>query len=275
MKTITKITAMAFISISLFFSSCKKDKDNGPKETTLSKMYENGKLITEFIYSPQKKVILENDYDEVTGKLDYAIAFDYDASGNMITEKQYNEANKLSAIVNYTRDAAGKFIKHEYKSLSGADSGKITVRVKYSYDLAGRISKQSWVDLVTDKAYTTRELKYYSNGNLKSQAVYYFSPLSELQWKTDYSPAGDTLPQNMAAFKSWPVNFWLPDFTATEKYSYTYYGAPAPAAESKEIFSNRKYNSSGFITEQIITKKNILPAAPDEIKQMRYEYTDL
>lgn len=248
---------------------------NGPKETTLSKMYENGKLITEFIYSPQKQVTSQNDYDPVTGLLDYSVAFEYDAGGNMITEKQYNKASKLTGIVNYVRDASGKLKKHENKSLSGTDSGKITTRVKYSYDLSGRVSKQSWVDLITDKVYTTRELKYHTNGNLKSSAVYYFSPLAELQWKTEYDPAGDTLTKNMLAFKTWPVNFWVPDFTAAEKHHYTYNGAIAPTKESKEIFSNRKYNSKGFITEQTSTRKNILPAAPDEVKQMRYEYIDL
>ena len=94
MKTITKIAAVV-ISVLFFFPSCKKDKANGPKETTLSKMYENGKLITEFIYSSQKKVIRENDYDPVTGMLDFAIAFEYDAGGNMITEKHYNRTEQI------------------------------------------------------------------------------------------------------------------------------------------------------------------------------------
>lgn len=274
MKKSFSITCLLLLAINSF-QSCKKDKDNGPKETTLSKMYENGKLITEFIYSPQKKVIRENDYDEVTGKLDYAIAFEYDASGKMITEKVYDETNKLSAIVNYTRDAGGKLIKHEHKPVSGPDSGKITVRVKYSYDLAGRISKQSWVDLITDKPYNTRELKYYSNGNLKSSSVFYhYNAVPELKWKTEYSPAGDTLVQNLPSFKAYPTDFRLPHFFATEQRNYQYDNG-AVKKETSTIFSNRQYSSKGYITTQTATEKNILPLAPDKKKEIRYEYIEL
>ena len=103
MKTILITTA--FVTGVFLFSSCKKDKNNDPPVTAISKIFENGKLITEFTYAG-KKVIRENNYDEITGLLDYAIAFDYDANGNMITEKQYNEPNKLSGIVNYNRRPA-------------------------------------------------------------------------------------------------------------------------------------------------------------------------
>jgi hypothetical protein len=274
MKTIIKITA-ACITVVFLFSSCKKDKNNDPGETTLSKMYENGKLITEFIYSPQKKMIRENNYDEVTGMLDYATAFEYNASGNMVTEKQYNEANKLSGIVNYIRDAGGKLIKHEYKSHTGSDSGKITVRVKYSYDLAGRISKQSWVDLVTDKVYDARFISYYGNNNLKSVKGYnYYGGPAELKYLIEYSPASDALLPGYASHTGYIIDFRLPEFVAAEKNYYYYNGAPI-IIEIKTSFSNRKYNGKGYITEQTITRKNILPVAPDEIREMRYEYTDL
>lgn len=273
MKTILIITA-AFFTGALIFSSCKKDKNNGPTVTAISKIFENGKLITEFIYAG-KKVIRENNYDEVTGMLDYAIAFEYDANGNMIIEKQYNKFNKLSGIVNYNREAGGKFIKHEYKSLSGADSGKVTVRVKYSYDLSGHISMQSWVDLVTDKAYTTRELKYYSNGNLKFSSVFYhYGVMPELQWKTEYSPAGDTMVQSLPTFKAYPTDFRLPDFSAGEQHSYQYDNG-AIKKEINTLFSNRQYNSKGYITTQTATLKNILPLAPDKKKEIRYEYIEL
>lgn len=274
MKTILKITAVAFITSAFFFSSCKKDKNNGPQVTAISKIFENGKLISEFIYAG-KKVIRENNYDETTGLLNYATAFEYDAGGNMIVQKNYNENNKLSSTANYFRDVNGRLEKHEYKSFSGADSGKITVRVKYSYDLAGRISKQSWVDLITDKVYTTRELKYYSNGNLKSSSVFYHNNMGpELEWKTEYNQAGETLVQNLPTFKAYPTDFRMPDFTATGQHFYQYDDG-AVKKEINTVFSNRQYNSKGYITEQTSTLKNILPAAADKAKQMRYEYIEL
>ena len=141
--------------------------------------------------------------------------------------------------------------------------------------MAGRISKQSWVDLVTDKAYTTRELKYYSSGNLKSSSVFYhYGVMPELQWKTEYSPAGDTMVQNLPTFKAYPTDFRMPDFSASEQHSYQYDNG-AIKKEINTLFSNRQYNSKGYITEQTSTIKNILPAAADMVKQMRYEYIEL
>lgn len=273
MKTIL-IIAAAFVTGVFIFSSCKKDKNNGPPVTAISKIFENSKLTTEFIYDG-KKMIRENNYDEITGLLQYATGFEYDAGGKMITERQYNKNDKLAAIVNYFRTANGRLEKHEYKPLSGADSGKVTVRVKYNYDLSGRISKQSWVNLITDKVYTTSELKYYSNGNLKSSSVFYHNNMGpEPEWKIEYSPAGDTMVQNLPTFKAYPTDFRMPDFSATEQRFYQYDDG-AVEKEINIVFSNRKYNSKGYITEQTITIKNILPAAPAEVKQMRYEYTDL
>ena len=98
--------------------------------------------------------------------------------------------------------------------------------------------------------------------------------MPELKWKTEYSLAGDTMVRNLSTFKAYPIDFRMPDFSAGEQHFYQYDNG-AIKKEINTLFSNRQYNSKEFITEQIITRKNILPAAPDEVRQMRYEYTDL
>lgn len=189
-------------------------------------------------------------------------------------EKDYSQPSKVSGQTIYTWGPGEKIIQHEYTSLSGADSGQITVRVKYTYDAAGRISKQSWVDLVTDKTYTSRDLTYYNNGNLRSSAVYYYTPAPELKWQTDYSPEGNPIPPGLIKTQGFPLNFLLYDLVAGEEHSYVYNNGQV-SAETNDIFSNRQYDEKGYVLKQTVTRKNILPAGPDKISEMKYEYVQL
>src|SRR5690349_5378842 len=204
MKTIVIFLLMVFL-----FTACKKDKSPGTKETLLTKVIKNGKLTDEFIYSSQKRMIRTNAYDEVTGQFAYATGFEYDLTGKLVKENAYSQPDKISGQVIYTWGQDDRLSQHEYKSLSGNDSGKIVARVKYTYDGSGRINKLSWVDLVTGETVTTNVLTYYTNGNLRSSAIYYHnSVIPALQWETAYS-AGEPLPQSLNKSKGYPINYIL------------------------------------------------------------------
>jgi hypothetical protein len=266
-------TIVFFLVVICLFTECKKDKSSGTKETVLTKVIKNGKLTDEFVYS-KKRMIRANAYDEITGEFDYATGFEYDLSGKLVKENEYSQPNKIGAQIIYTWGADGKISQHEYKSLSGNDSGQIVARVKYDYDALGRINKLSWVDLVTDETVTTNVLTYYSNGNLRSSAIYYhYNPLPTLQWETNYS-AGEPLPQSLSKFQGYPINFLLYDLVAGERHFY-YYGNGIVTKETNDIFTNRLYNEKGYLMQQTIKQKTILPAAPDKLIQMEYEYAEL
>lgn len=269
MKTIS-----LFLLIAVFLTACKKNSTSGAKQTVLSKVIKNGKLTEEFLHSFQKRMVRINSYDELTGQFDYAYTFEYDLAGKMVLESQYSQTNKLIAQVIYTWGPGDKLDQHEYKSLSGADSGHITTRVKYSYDAAGRISKQSWVDLVTGDVFTSRDLSYYDNGNLRSSSVYYYyNAVPTLQWTTEYGP-GDPLPGSILKSRGYPINFALYDLVAGDKHFYLYQNG-AVSGETNQIFTNRQYDENGYLLQQTIKQKNILPAAPDKLIQMKYEYVVL
>ncbi len=258
-----------------FFITCKKDKSPSiSKDTVLSKITFNNVLVSEFIYSPQKQLTRYNEYNAKTGKFEYASVFEYDAAGKMVTENQYSSTNKLSGQVIYTWLPNGGISFSQYKSQSGADSGKFINRVNYSYDGAGRISQRAWINLVTKAVETTNDFSYYNtSNNLRSSSVTYYYGAPELQWTTDYSD-GNSIPASLVKYKGWPINFLLFDMVTGESH-FTQYSSGSISAESKDTFSDRKYDNAGFLQEQTITRKSIKPALPTEVIQAKYEYTQL
>jgi hypothetical protein len=256
----------------LFFLGCKKNKDTPQGELVLSKQFMNNILISEWTYNSDGKLAKEKAYNEQTGAFSYAVEFEYDSFGRLLKEKQYDASNKLSAIVSYYWNASGRLEKQEYLATSGADSGKITVRVKYGYDIKGRIAKQSWVDLVTDKIYTGREMNYYSNNNLKSVEGYnYYGGPAELKYRTNYSPEGDSLSSGLINHGGYIIDFRMPDFVAGEMHYYYYDGAIVNT-ETKTVYTNRQYNESGYLKSQTATVKKIKPIGADVVNEYRYEY---
>jgi len=267
--------ALVILFVAGFFITCKKDKSpSASKETVLSKVSFNGTLVSEFIFSPQKQMTRFNEYDEKTGKLSYSNVFEYDAGGRMVMENQYNSTNKLTGQVLYTWLSADKLSFHQYKSLSGADSGKITNRVNYSYDGSGRISQRAWINLVSNVMENSGDYSYYNNNNLRLEAAYYYdNGVPKLQWETNYTD-GNPIPPSLLKHKGWPINFLFFDMATGESH-FTYYNNGAISLESKVIFSDRKYDNAGFLQSQTITRKSIKPLKPDEVIQARYEYIQL
>lgn len=267
--------ALLILFVAGFFITCKKDKSSSAsKDTVLSKISYNNVLVSEFIYSPQKQLTRYNEYNEKTGKFEYASIFEYDGSGRMVKENQYTSTNKLSGQVIYTWLPNGGLGYSQYKALSGADSGKFINRVNYSYDGAGRISQRAWVNLVTSAVETSNDFSWYNGtNNLRSSSVFYYYGSPELQWTTDYTD-GNAIPPSLLKYQGWPINFLLFDMTTGESH-FTQYSSGSISAESKAIFSDRKYDNAGYLLQQTITRKSIKPVSPNEVVQAQYEYIQL
>jgi hypothetical protein len=266
--------ALLILFVAGFFITCKKDKSpSQSKDTVLSKVIFNNILVYELVYSSQKQMVRYNEYNEKTGKFQYASVFEYDASGRMILENQINASNKLTGQVVYTRLPGGGISYHQYKSLTGLDSGKFKNKVNYSYDGAGRISQLAWINMVSNVVENSADYSWYTNNNLRTSAIYYYYGAPELQWKTDYTD-GNPLPESLLKHQGWPINFLLFDMVAGEGH-FTQYSNGSISAESKNTFSDRKYDNAGFLLEQTISRKSIKPVLPTEVIQAKYEYIQL
>jgi len=258
----------------LLILGCKKNKESVPGDPALSKQYMNNILIYEWTYGADGKIAREQSYNEQTGAIGYATAYEYDSYGRLLKEKQYDPTNKLSAIVSYYRYSNGRVEKHEYLVMSGTDSGKISVRVKYAYDIEGRIAKQSWVDLVTDKVEYTREMHYYVNNNIKSVVGYnYYGGPAELKYRLTYTSGSDSLPPGLENRGGYILDFRWPEFVAGEM-GYKYYDGGLIDTETKTIYTNRQYNERGYLKSKTTTRKHIKPIGADIVDELRYEYIE-
>jgi hypothetical protein len=247
-----KIPVILCLLLSL---GCKKNKDHVPGEIVLGKRFMNNILIRERIFSGDGKLVREQNYNEKTGLFSDAVEFEYNTNGQLVREKQFGSGNKLSAIVSYEWKPNGRLEKHEYLVMSGTDSGKSTIRVRYGYDLKGRIAEQSWVDIFTDKVYDARYMSYYGNNNLKSVKGYnYYGGPAELKYLIEYSPVGNTLLPGHASHTGYIIDFRLPEFVAAEK-NYYYYNGALITIEIKTSFSNRQYNDRGYLISQTETNE--------------------
>jgi len=265
---------LAILSL-LLIIGCKKNKEGVPGDLALSKQYMNNILISEWIYGADGKIAREQSYNEQTGAIGYATEYEYDSYGRLLKEKQYDPSNKLSAIVSYYRNPNGRVEKHEYLVMSGTDSGQISVRVKYGYDIEGRIAKQSWVDLVTDQVYNSREMNFYSNNNLKSVMGHsYYGGPAELKYRLDYAPEGDSLPPGLENRGGYIIDFRWPEFVADKMY-YKYYDDAVVTTEINTLYTNRQYNERGYLKSQKVTLKKVKPTNADEVNDFRYEYIEL
>src|SRR5262249_43907376 len=146
---------------------------------------------------------------------------------------------------------SGTIIKSDFIDVTGADSGEVITSMSYNWDKKGFLIKESWLDLVTGKPYAYRKHTWYDNGNLKSTDYYGSINPDVLWWKSEYSHAGNPLPESIAGHSGYLINFENFYFVA-EEIHYTTTAVAGGPKEYIEKMSKRKYNEQGLLTQQNI-----------------------
>lgn len=160
--------------------------------------------------------------------------------------------------------------------LTGADSGKITIRHRYEYNAEGHISKEAWHDPITDAEESYRIYFYYPNGNLAHYEYYWtLSPSPEKAWKVHYSPAGTPLPPSLYKHRGYIINFSLYELVAEEIQTSVFDTPYGIEGEFLQRISGRTYNDQGFVTEQVVTDIDIPSGNSKEVLKMTYEYIEI
>lgn len=259
----------------LLFYGCKKDKSPG-KQVFLSKLFADGLLQYEYLYSIDKKPVRRNSYSTNTGQSVFSgfRLYEYSADGlleyitdfsktNSFINKysiQY-DVNKRPTRMNdlaadnsiqfyylFDYDAAGKFGAYE---LYNAATSKKTVSAAYSYNAGGKIAKI----IRTTYQFTTPGLYDSTTFNLESfNFPPYWSYFEMLPFVG--LPNGDDLFYEML-FNSY----------------YRYY-ANAPPLEYTITYSNRTYNNAGLpvkVNARYVSDDNTFPPVITN-KEFTYEY---
>ncbi len=275
MNYISKWTIVLFLSPCIVFFSCKKNSTPFlPKETALSKVFENDILQTEYFYSAERKIERINYYNEA-GDFLFAFLYSYNSDGNVVLQKQVDIQNKVAYQTTYTWQTKEKISKEETMPLFGTDSAKITTRKKYIYDLNGRISKRVWTDVQTDKDLNWQIFEYFDNGNLKLSESYNNGVMPKLTAKFQYTSSITTAPQSLFEFSAEPLDIFILTYNNKEYQGYFYNNAGLTTTEFTVLRSNVQRDSKEFILSQTQTEKYQKPVKPSKIVNVRYQYIDL
>lgn len=276
MKKILLKTSLAILTV-LYAVSCKDDPDpSRSMVTVLSKEFRDGKLELEYQYNSNRQLEKIIGYDVSTGQMEYYMKFEYDTRGYLQNEIGHNADGKATGRTQYQKSSDGKFIGSELMVLTGVDSGTVAVRYTYEYNDQGYISKMTWHDPDTGDEESFMDYSYYTNGNLESYEYYLVGGASpEKAFAVKYSPAGDPLTDDISKRRGYPLNLDLYKLVAEEIHYELFDTWLSSPGEYDELITDRVYDSEGFVTEQTITTKYILPAQPDDVIKMKYEYVGI
>jgi hypothetical protein len=183
------------------------------------------------------------------------------------TEYTYNSEGQLAT------DNLGRIVSNTYYTPNGAYPGTFNTKIDHEYNKNGRVIKQTWSDEDGEPG-SYRNQSYYPNGNMRTSETYWlYSGAPEKVWGSSYGPSDTTLPATFYSIKAYPLNFYYNQLVSSYINHFTYDDGQVDG-EWKEIMSDRKFNARGLVTGQKITSKQIIPAGPDAVKTMKYEYVE-
>lgn len=273
MKSILNAMFAALVAVLCTIACADDPAASPPTETVLSKKFHDGKLVSEYEYNSDKQLERILEYDDSNGELKHYTKFEYDTRGYLQTHIAVNADGEATSKTQYLKDTDGKLIGSDLVILTGTDSGKVVSRHKFEYNEEGYVRTDTWLDLDTDEEESYREFFYYPNGNLERYEYYgTVVPVPEKDFEVRYSPAGRPLPESLSVRKAYPINLSLYLLVAEQIQYETFDTTLGTVGEHHELISDRVYDDEGFVIEQTVTYKYILPVKPDEVVKMNFEY---
>jgi YD repeat-containing protein len=264
-----------FLICAALLAACKKN-GSSPKTILLSKTLVDGHLETEFTYNSNGQLVTENYYDEQSPfALSYRSEYIYDAAGNLKEMKGYDmPANKLNQHNVFTVDAQGRMVRNTYYSVNGL-AETFSTHIDFTYNPKGRVIKQIWRD-EDENIETWRNMEYYPNGNMRTSESWlqYGGPPAEKGWASSYGPSDTTLPASFYAVKAYPVNFYFSYMTSSYIIHYTYDENGKVDGQWREEMTGKQFNARGLVTQETITRKQIIPAGSEDVRVLQFEYIE-
>lgn len=267
MKTFLFIVAGALV-----FFSCKKDGGSG-KKMMLSKVFIDNLLSEEYIYSADKKPLRRNSYSTSLGQSTFAGFRLYGYTNGQLTEKlQYNKFNQLSAKHVLSYNASNQLSRID---AYGADD-EIDLYFLFEYGADQQISQINTYSVAPVKKSGELLLEYDPDGNLLSFKRYYLSGTWILFDSTTFTAADRSLPDHWDYYEMYPLDFPVEKtFLQMPAASMHYYLAGGPPSKSNHTYSNKVYNSAGYLTSQHykLEADNAITITTFDY-ELRYEYVE-
>ena len=264
-------------SLVVLLFACKKDKSNNDsKQRYLSKVFKDGVLEHEIFYTTDKKPVRHNYYGTNTGTsiLSSFRLYEYNADKLLETMTEFSKTN--SFINKYSIQYDGN--KRPTRMDDLKDDNTLQYYHLFDYDAQGDLVKARTFNYNTSKQTVEANMTYSQHKLTKIIRRLYTNNPPTLYDSSTYSFNNKTLPASWNSFENF-VFASLPNGDRTYMDmiidSSFYYYVDAPPNTIRATFSQKQYNSEGFLSKQHFSYKYTSVLAPTTADYDRtYEYIE-
>ena len=261
--------------IPLFFLTCKKDKGTS-KPLFLGKIYEDGLLTTEYIYSADKKPLRRNSYGTGTGQSVFSSLrlYDYSPDGLLKEVTDFSKTNQFVIKYKLLYDINKRLVRMD--ELASDNSVQFYYLFEYTTD--GYLAKFELFDASpikkTFEGYFTNDaqgkvkkvLRYWFSGSnpiLNDSTTFNFNSKPQAHWNYFEALPVVALPKGDRYFF---------DMSCDNLF---YYYPDAPPLKTNVTFSSKEYNDQGYVVKQQVayTTEHGGPVINNQY-QVIYEYAE-
>lgn len=255
--------------------ACKKDSMPSPaKPPLLTRISGNGITRIELSYDTERRLSRVNFF--FNGTFSTYTLIEYDETG--ITEaRRYDAGNHaLDYRRVFSLDNFGRVIKSEHYSTPDFDA--IASVSEFDYNASDQLISNEF-RIPGNPVYTREEYAYDDQGNRTSlKKIRDPGQPGEFLWyQYDYTSGEKPVPPEWEDYLFLLEMLGLKDYIAdifiTSKQYKSWDNTQQLQSDYKFETSGKVFNEQGYLTGQLIIRKNILNPGPDQEQEMVYEYS--
>jgi hypothetical protein len=273
MKAILKI-ATAFIAVSFFFTSCKKDKSPA-KKLWLSKVFRNDLLNYEFFYAGDKKLLRKNNFKTSQGQSVYTgfRLYQYNTDGLVNEITDFNKDNQLVKKTTPVYNINKKVSRLDFMG----DDNVLLSYYLFEYGNNGSLFKYTFYNAATNKKGLEARFTYDAGGFLTKIIRQDFTNNNPVLYDSSTYSISRTLPPHWNYYEMQPV-IGLPAPTGESTFfemiigNSFHYNNDLPPRKTTKTFSNKINDEDGYLLSQTIFTKIEEGTTTTTNSVMTYEY---
>jgi hypothetical protein len=267
-----KKTVLALLA-GILLLACKKDHSSG-KQFLLSKVYEDGLLKLEYIYSSDKKPLRRNNYNTNSVQSVFNGFWLYQFSNTGLLEEATDFTKNSQFINKYTLQYDVNNRLTRMNELAGDNS--IQYYYLYDYNALNHLTGYSLYNGGTNKKTIDAEFGYSADGKIAYTKRYTYLSGTSLYDSSTFVFEKNDFPSWWSYFELLPA-IALPNgdrtFFDMNLSSQYYYYNNAPPGITNITYTNKMYNNAGLLIKQQVSSE-ITTIGPPVIKSVEktYEY---
>lgn len=251
--------------------SCKKSGDGTSNTLLMAEIYRNGHLDNQYLWSADKDLLRFNEFS-VSGNqsnLSLYVLYEYGPDGNMKHRKVFTPNDTLNNRYELMYDNGGRLSRMDWYF-----PGNTLYNYRlYEYDQEDRMKKVTEKKGGTNDNIAYTEYTYDEEGRMINSQR--FSWATDKWRKTqdhDYMTTGKNVYEHWQKFMSMPTDMYVNELTMASKRIRLYTGDGDVGTDYKDSATNKKYNGSGYLVSQTITRYYTKPVQSNVVWELEYIY---